>query len=179
MREEIIEILKKSSKALSTIEIAEKLNMTSVNGIKNVIEVLSSLEKDFEVYRSNKDKYMLFENSHLKKGRLSVNKKGFGFLLLDNEDDIYIDSSMIDYQKKRYVHAIEQYETIYCPDKVAIFSAPGRSEVCGNHTDHQHGMVLATSINLDTIAVSAKNNNDVVRFVSDGYDMITLDINDL
>ena len=56
MREEIIEILKKSSKALSTIEIAEKLNMTSVNGIKNVIEVLSSLEKDFEVYRSNKDK---------------------------------------------------------------------------------------------------------------------------
>ena len=45
--------------------------------------------------------------------------------------DIYIDSSMIDYQKKRYVHAIEQYETIFCPDKVAIFSAPGRSEVCG------------------------------------------------
>lgn len=40
-------------------------------------------------------------------------------------------------------------------------------------------MVLATSINLDTIAVSAKNNNDVVRFVSDGYDMITLNINDL
>ena len=93
--------------------------------------------------------------------------------------DIYIDSSMIDYQKKRYVHAIEQYETIFCPDKVAIFSAPGRSEVCGNHTDHQHGMVLATSINLDTIAVSSKNNNDVVRFVSDGYDMITLNINDL
>ena len=93
--------------------------------------------------------------------------------------DIYIDSSMIDYQKKRYVHAIEQYETIFCPDRVAIFSAPGRSEVCGNHTDHQHGMVLATSINLDTIAVSAKNNNDVVRFVSDGYDMITLNINDL
>ena len=54
--------------------------------------------------------------------------------------DIYIDSSMIDYQKKRYVHAIEQYETIFCPDKVAIFSAPGRSEVCGNHTDHQHGI---------------------------------------
>ena len=93
--------------------------------------------------------------------------------------DIYIDSSMIDYQKKRYVHAIEQYETIFCPDKVAIFSAPGRSEVCGNHTDNQHGMVLATSINLDTIAVSAKNNNDVVRFVSDGYDMITLNINEL
>lgn len=70
--------------------------------------------------------------------------------------DIYIDSSMIDYQKKRYVHAIEQYETIFCPDKVAIFSAPGRSEVCGNHTDHQHGMVLATSINLDTIAVRSR-----------------------
>ena len=79
MREEIIEILKKSSKALSTIEIAEKLNMTSVNGIKNVIEVLSSLEKDFEVYRSNKDKYMLFENSHLKKEDYLLIKKDLDF----------------------------------------------------------------------------------------------------
>lgn len=74
---------------------------------------------------------------------------------------------------------LSSMKQFFAPDKVAIFSAPGRSEVCGNHTDHQHGMVLATSINLDTIAVSAKNNNDVVRFVSDGYDMITLNINDL
>ena len=94
-------------------------------------------------------------------------------------NDIYVDSSLIDYQKKRYIHAIEQYETIFCPDKVEIFSAPGRSEVCGNHTDHQHGMVLATSINLDTIAIVSKNNNGVVRFSSDGYDMITLNVNEL
>lgn len=93
MKEEIIEILKKSNKALSIMEISDILNMKSVDNIKKVIEILRELEKDFTVYKSNKDKYMLFSNSHLKKGRLSVNKKGFGFLLLDKEDDIYIDSS--------------------------------------------------------------------------------------
>ncbi len=93
MKEEIINVLKESNKALSIIEIADLLNMNNTIGIKKLIEDLSSLENNFSVYRSNKDKYMLFENSHLKKGRLSVNKKGYGFLLLENEDDIYIDSS--------------------------------------------------------------------------------------
>ena len=56
---------------------------------------------------------------------------------------------------------------------------PGRSEVCGNHTDHQHGKVLATSINLDTIAIASKHNDNIIKLVSDGYDMITIDIDDL
>ena len=54
---------------------------------------LRILEEGYTVYRSNKDKYMLFENSHLLKGRLSVNKKGFGFVVVDGRDeDIYIDA---------------------------------------------------------------------------------------
>ena len=93
--------------------------------------------------------------------------------------DVYVDENVLDYQKKRYINAIEQYETIFCPDNVEIFSAPGRSEVCGNHTDHQHGKVLATSINLDTIAIASKHNDNIIKLVSDGYDMITLDIDDL
>ena len=53
--------------------------------------------------------------------------------------DIYQDESMIEFQKKRYVDAIEQYINLYKDEEVEIFSVPGRSEVCGNHTDHQHG----------------------------------------
>lgn len=94
-------------------------------------------------------------------------------------EDIYVDKSLLDYQRERYIQAVKQYEILFCQDEVSIFSAPGRSEVCGNHTDHQHGKVLATSINLDTIAVAAKNNANVVKIVSNGYDMIAIDIDDL
>lgn len=93
--------------------------------------------------------------------------------------DIYIDESMLDYQRLRYIQAIMQYETLFYQDEISVFSAPGRSEVCGNHTDHQHGKVLATSINIDIIGVAAKNNSNIVKIVSNGYDIITIDINDL
>ena len=94
-------------------------------------------------------------------------------------EDIYVDKSLVDYHRERYIKAIKQYETLFCQDEISVFSAPGRSEVCGNHTDHQHGKVLATSINLDTIAVVAKNNSNVIKLVSDGYDMATVEIGDL
>ena len=70
--------------------------------------------------------------------------------------DVYVDAKLLDYQKKRYVEAIRKFEEIYESGEVMIFSAPGRSEVAGNHTDHQHGAVLAASINLDNIGVSFK-----------------------
>lgn len=94
-------------------------------------------------------------------------------------EEIYIDSKQIDYQRERYIKAIKEYEILFCQDEISIFSAPGRSEVCGNHTDHQHGKVLATSVNLDIIAVTARNNSNIVKVVSSGFDMITVDINDL
>ena len=76
--------------------------------------------------------------------------------------DIYQDESMIEFQKKRYVDAIEQYINLYKDEEVEIFSVPGRSEVCGNHTDHQHGQVLATAINLDIITVVSKDEEKVL-----------------
>ena len=91
--------------------------------------------------------------------------------------DIYLDDSKIEYQRNRYVNAIEKFEELYGEAEVEIYSAPGRSEVSGNHTDHQHGEVLAASINLDAIAVVKKN--DVVRVVSDNYDMITISLDDI
>ena len=53
--------------------------------------------------------------------------------------DIYVDNMLLDYQKSRYIDAIQRFEKIYGPGDVMIFSAPGRSEVGGNHTDHQNG----------------------------------------
>lgn len=91
--------------------------------------------------------------------------------------DIYLDEAKIAYQKDRYVKAIEKFETFYGESDVEIYSAPGRSEISGNHTDHQHGEVLAASINLDAIAIVKKN--DVIRVVSDNYDMITISLDDI
>ena len=93
MREEIIELLGKEKRALSATEICDKLNLNTAGELKKLLDELRILEEGYTVYRSNKDKYMLFENSHLLKGRLSVNKKGFGFVIVDGRDeDIYIDA---------------------------------------------------------------------------------------
>ena len=93
MREEIIELLGKEKRALSATEICDKLNLNTAGELKKLLDDLRILEEGYTVYRSNKDKYMLFENSHLLKGRLRVNKKGFGFVIVDGRDeDIYIDA---------------------------------------------------------------------------------------
>lgn len=93
--------------------------------------------------------------------------------------DIYVDSSRLDYQKQRYIKAIQKYKEAFGEDDVSIYSAPGRSEIGGNHTDHQHGEVLATSINNDAIAIVKKTEDSLVKVISDGYPMITIDISNL
>lgn len=108
--------------------------------------------------------------------------------------DIYLDSSKLDYQRDRYIKAIERYIEIYGTKDAAgsetdtnsdsdinieIYSAPGRTEVGGNHTDHQHGQVLAASINNDVIAVVSKNDSDTINILSEGYDMITIQLSDI
>ena len=66
--------------------------------------------------------------------------------------DIYVDKTKIAYEKERYIKAINKYRTYFDGEEIEMFSAPGRSEIGGNHTDHQHGEVLAASINNDAIA---------------------------
>ena len=107
-------------------------------------------------------------------------KKGFA----NREHDellagIYVDTSKIAYQSDRYVNAIESYEKAFGEDDVTIYSAPGRSEVGGNHTDHQHGEVLAASINNDAIAIVKPLSENVVKVISDGYDLITINLDNL
>ena len=93
--------------------------------------------------------------------------------------DIYVDSKLLDYQRNRYISAIRKFEDLYKAGEVVLFSAPGRSEVGGNHTDHQHGKVLATSINLDSIGVVRATNDNIIRLVSDNYDEIIISLEDI
>lgn len=93
--------------------------------------------------------------------------------------EVYVDPGMAAYQNRRYLDAIKKFKELYGEQEVEIYSAPGRSEVGGNHTDHQHGQVLAASINLDAIAVVRKSEENVIKLLSDGYPMITVDLKDV
>ncbi|MBQ5471619.1 MAG: galactokinase, partial [Treponema sp.] len=90
--------------------------------------------------------------------------------------ELYVDDSLLGEQKKRYLACVASFEKTFGADgSIGIYSAPGRSEVCGNHTDHQHGMCVAASINLDVVAVARPRSDGVVNVLSEGYDMITVD----
>ena len=93
--------------------------------------------------------------------------------------NLYIDESKLDYQRNRYIETIQKYEDTFGEGEAEIYSAPGRSEVGGNHTDHQHGMVLATSINLDAVAVTGLSKDGNIHVISEGYDMVDVDVSDL
>ena len=70
-------------------------------------------------------------------------------------------------------------ETFGSVEKAAVFSAPGRTEIGGNHTDHQHGKVLAGSVNLDVIAAVAPSGDNTIRIQSEGFPMDVIDLSDL
>ena len=93
MKDNIINVLKNSSRAIDIYELQDLLNIKSVEETTLLGNALRELEDDVIIYRSNKNKYMMLEDSHLKKGIMRVNKKGFGFVEVDNlEEDIYISS---------------------------------------------------------------------------------------
>ncbi len=84
------------------------------------------------------------------------------------------------YYADRYLEVIEEFEkTFGAAEELSLFSAPGRTEIGGNHTDHQHGCVLAGSVNLDVIAAARPNGTNTVRIQSRGYKMDEIDLDDL
>ena len=83
-------------------------------------------------------------------------------------------------QAERYLAVIDGLEqTFGAHPAVKLFSAPGRTEIGGNHTDHQHGRVLAGSVNIDMIAAVAANDKGQLRVQSEGYDLCVIDLADL
>lgn len=86
----------------------------------------------------------------------------------------------VDVARNRYASSCDKFESIFgSGENMRMFSAPGRTEVGGNHTDHQHGRVLAGSVDLDVIAIVSPNTDGIVRIKSEGYDMDTVELNDL
>jgi len=91
MKDKIVGILKDSDKALTIYDLEDKLHLLDVDELQELQICLSELEKDAVIYHSNKDKYMMLEDSHLKRGIMRANKKGFGFVDIDDSDvDVYI-----------------------------------------------------------------------------------------
>jgi galactokinase len=93
--------------------------------------------------------------------------------------DLYSDETKLDYQCARYIAACEKFELLFGGGDLSIFSAPGRIEIIGNNTDHQHGKVIAAAVNADAIAVVKKTEDDIVRMVSGEKPEIKIDINSL
>lgn len=83
-------------------------------------------------------------------------------------------------QKARYGAMIRQHRKLFGDrGKIALISAPGRTEIGGNHTDHNHGRVLAAAVNLDTLCAVTPRNDMTVQFHSHGYSPIEISLDDL
>ncbi len=93
---------------------------------------------------------------------------------------IYVSDSAVEAQKPRYIRTIKEFINLFGDDRdVFVLSAPGRTEVCGNHTDHNNGKVLAASINLDAIAIAAKRDDMKINEKSEGHGLNEVDISTL
>ncbi len=99
----------------------------------------------------------------------------------DSFSKVYLKENF-DSQYQRFLEVLKAFKELFDKDEkrdVALFSAPGRTEIGGNHTDHNHGLVLAGGISLDAIAVAAKNDEGIVRIKSSGYPMDTVNCSEL
>lgn len=85
----------------------------------------------------------------------------------------------LEMQKERYAQAAAEFERLYGTKPLRFFSAPGRTEVGGNHTDHNHGRVLAAGVSLDVIAAVIPTDDGIVEVKSAGFPLDTVDLSDL
>ena len=87
-----------------------------------------------------------------------------------------------DRARERACHVVQSFLDQFQPAgdvPAALFSGPGRTELGGNHTDHQHGRVLCGSVDLDMLACAAPNQSDVIRIQSEGYPALEISLHDL
>lgn len=82
-------------------------------------------------------------------------------------------------QRSRYLSVIKEFLMRFTNTPIAFISAPGRTELSGNHTDHQHGRVLAAAVTLDIVAAVRPGKNGVMRLYSEGYGQAQANIHDL
>ncbi|MBK7174899.1 MAG: galactokinase [Bacteroidales bacterium] len=89
------------------------------------------------------------------------------------------EKSTLEIQKQRYLRLLDSFTQQFQRENIQFFSSPGRTEIGGNHTDHNYGRVLAGAVDLDNIAIAAANGTSVIHITSLGYPDIVLDITDL
>jgi galactokinase len=80
---------------------------------------------------------------------------------------------------KRYAGLLKLFDKEFGKKDVDLFSSPGRTEIGGNHTDHNWGRVLAGAVNLDNVAVAGKNNTNTIRILSEGYPKFKVELSSL
>lgn len=84
-------------------------------------------------------------------------------------DGLAVPAEKIPYERERYIKTAAGFEKLYGDGDVSVFSVGGRTEVSGNHTDHNHGRVIAASVNLDIIAFAKKRDDGIVSLTSEGF----------
>lgn len=84
-----------------------------------------------------------------------------------------------EYQQERINQGIAQFQALFGRKEPMIFSAPGRSEICGNHTDHNYGKAVGASIDLDLLVFATPRADGIIRIISEGYLPFEVDTNDL
>jgi galactokinase len=77
---------------------------------------------------------------------------------------------------KRYTDLLNMFTAEFGEKDCEFFTSPGRTEIGGNHTDHNYGRVLAGAVNLDNVCVAAKNNTNIIRIISEGYPRFEVDL---
>jgi len=102
----------------------------------------------------------------------------------DGQNSLFIelygdDQTTLQEQSRRYIALMNEFRKVFGNDDIELFSSPGRTEIGGNHTDHNFGRVLAGAVNLDNIAVAAPNGTETIRIKSEGYPEFEVDLSDL
>ena len=137
-----------------------------------VVQTLNSMVKPFHCQIQEAGKHMKNASIFLKE-LLSGDLNG-------RMVEVYgCDSAKAQEYANRFAKVIKGFQVTFpgsAEKEIGLYSAPGRTEIGGNHTDHQYGCVLAASVNLDAIAAAALNGTDKIRFYSEGYGMIEADL---
>ena len=90
---------------------------------------------------------------------------------------VYGEGQALETGRERAIHVSEEFVKRFGnQENAGLFSSPGRTEICGNHTDHQRGKVLAGAVDLDFLACAAPNGSNVIRFLSEGWPMVEVDL---
>ena len=111
MKDKILNALNKVHRALTYEEIDSLVDNKTIEETKEMSDMLNEMIEEGDIYQSNKGKYMLYSDSNIRKGLLSVNKKGFGFVIINGEEDVFIPIDNINNALDGDTVAVEILET--------------------------------------------------------------------